>query len=150
MPEQEENNQKTHHVYIALEDIEGKIFSDQTGKFPRTSSRGMKYVMIFYIYDANAIIAYPLRNRTAKEMLETYQDLYQKLTKLGFKPKLHKLDNEISKEVEDFVLEQHTLLQYTPLDMHRQNAAEKAIQTWKMHFKSGLASLPGEFPISHW
>ena len=86
-----------------MEDIEGKLFSDQTGKFTRTSIRGMKYVMIFYVYDANAIIAYPLRNRMSKEMLETYQDLYKKLTKCGFKPKLHKLDNEISKEVEDFV-----------------------------------------------
>ena len=47
MPEQEEHNNKMHHIYIALEDIKGKIFSDQTGKFPRTSSRGMKYVMIF-------------------------------------------------------------------------------------------------------
>ena len=83
--------------------------------------------MIFYVYDANAIIAYPLHNRTAKEMLDTYQDLYRKLTKCGVKPKLHKLDNEISKEVEDFVLEQQTAIKYTPPDMHRQNAAEKAI-----------------------
>ena len=80
----------------------------------------MKYVMIFYVYDANAIIAYPLCNKTSKEMLETYQDLYKKLTKCGFKPKLHKLDNETYKEVEDFVMDQQTVLQYTPPDMHRQ------------------------------
>ena len=83
-------------------------------------------------------------------MLEAYQELYKKLTKCGFKPKLHKLDNGVSKEVENFVMEQQTMVQYTPLDIHRQNAAEKAIQTWKIHFKSGLASLLGEFPISHW
>ena len=46
-PLQEPNNEKTNEVYIALEDIDGKIYSDQTGKFPRTSNRGMKYVMIF-------------------------------------------------------------------------------------------------------
>lgn len=34
--------------------------------------------------------------------------------------------------------------------MHRQNAAEKAIQTWKNHFLAGLASLPKDFPIIHW
>ena len=44
---QEPNNGKTNEIYIALEDIDGKIYSDQTGKFPRTSNRGMKYVMIF-------------------------------------------------------------------------------------------------------
>jgi hypothetical protein len=45
--QQEPNNAKTNEVYIALEDIDGKIYSDQTGKFPRTSNREMKYVMIF-------------------------------------------------------------------------------------------------------
>eukprot|EP00957_Ditylum_brightwellii_P105401 8035240-Ditylum_brightwellii.AAC.1 len=34
--------------------------------------------------------------------------------------------------------------------MHHQNAAEKAIQTWKNHFLAGLASLPMDFPIIHW
>eukprot|EP00957_Ditylum_brightwellii_P037761 2855494-Ditylum_brightwellii.AAC.1 len=34
--------------------------------------------------------------------------------------------------------------------MHRQNAAEKAIQTWKNHFLAGLESLPKDFPIIHW
>ena len=72
-PEQEYNNEKMRHVYNTMDDIKGKMYSNQTGKFPRTSSRGMKYVMIFYIYDANAIIGYPLRNKTSKEMLEAYQ-----------------------------------------------------------------------------
>ena len=40
-PTQEPNNEKTNEVYIALEDIDGKIYSDQTGKFPRNSNRGM-------------------------------------------------------------------------------------------------------------
>ena len=110
----------------------------------------MKYIMVFYVYDANAIIGQPIRNKTAKEMLETYTEMYKKLTKCGFKPKLHKLDNEVAKEVIEFVEDQQTSLQHTPPDMHCQNAAEKAIQTWKMHFKAGLASLPAEFPISHW
>ena len=83
-------------------------------------------------------------------MLDTYQEFYKKLTKCAFKPKLHTLDNKILKEVEDFVTDQQTMLQYMPPDMHQQYAAEKAIQTWKMHFKSGLASFLGEFPISHW
>ena len=65
-----------HQVFIALEDIKGKIYSDQTRKIPRTSSRGMKYIMVFYVYDANAIIGYPIRNKAAKEMLDTYCETY--------------------------------------------------------------------------
>eukprot|EP00957_Ditylum_brightwellii_P092490 7042967-Ditylum_brightwellii.AAC.1 len=34
--------------------------------------------------------------------------------------------------------------------MHWTKAAEKAIQTWKNHFIAGLASLPSDFPITHW
>ena len=95
-------------------------------------------------------MGYPIRNKTAKEMLDTYQQVYKKLTKCGFTPTLHKLDNEVAQEVINFVEDQKATIQCTPPDMHRQNAAEKALQTWKMHFKSGLASLPAQFPISHW
>ena len=35
---QDENNEKSNEVYIALEEISGKIYSDQTRKFPRIKS----------------------------------------------------------------------------------------------------------------
>jgi hypothetical protein len=44
--------------------VTGKIFTDQTGRFPITSSRGNKYVMICYDYDPNNIIAEPLKSHT--------------------------------------------------------------------------------------
>ena len=34
-----------------------KIYTDQTGKYPITSSQGNKYMPIMYVYDANAILA---------------------------------------------------------------------------------------------
>ena len=46
-PEQEPNNEKTHEVYIEMEEIEEKNYSDHTGLIPNTSNRGMNYVMIF-------------------------------------------------------------------------------------------------------
>ena len=56
-PEQEKNNIKTHDVmcttFLAEELI--KSSSDQTGKFPITSSRGQKYIFVFYHYDTNII-----------------------------------------------------------------------------------------------
>ena len=33
----------------------GKIFSDQTGRFTATSSKGNKYMMIMYDYNSNSI-----------------------------------------------------------------------------------------------
>ena len=44
----------------------------------------------------------------------------------------------------------NTKFQFAPPAIHRQNAAERAVRTWKNHFISGIASLPNEFPISNW
>ena len=60
------NNQpsiQTHWVYMEPIELTGQIYSDQTGKFPITSSRGTKYIMIVYDFDSNAILSEPLKSR---------------------------------------------------------------------------------------
>ena len=37
-----------------------------------------------------------------------------------------------------------------PPHTHRRNLAERAIQTWKNHFKAGLASIDPNFPLTEW
>ena len=150
IPVQEANNVDTHHVFMSTADSKGLVCSDQTGMFPRISKRGMKYVCIFYIYDANFIKSVPIKSREKKELLRAYQEVYAFCQQRGFKPKLHKLDNETSKEVETFIASQQADIQYTPPDMHRTNPAERAIQTWKSCKKSSLASVPDDFPIALW
>jgi hypothetical protein len=106
--------------------------------------------MVCYVYDGNYIEAIPIKNRSEGEFKRAYEYIYEMCTTKGYKPTLHKLDNESSRDLKEWISEQQTKLQFTPPDMHRTNAAEKAIQTWKNHFLSGLASLPAEFPIAHW
>ena len=48
-------------------DVSGQIFSDQTGRFPKVSSRGNSSVMVLYDYDKNAILNEPLKNYTISE-----------------------------------------------------------------------------------
>ena len=60
------------------------------------------------------------------------------------------MDNETSKDVEDFIASQNTQQQYTPPDLHRTNPAERALQTYKSCVKSTMASLPPTFPIAYW
>eukprot|EP00957_Ditylum_brightwellii_P094824 7220993-Ditylum_brightwellii.AAC.1 len=43
-PTQEPNNTKTHMMFVAVLD-EGRIYMDQTRRFPHHSSKGTKYVM---------------------------------------------------------------------------------------------------------
>ena len=60
------------------------------------------------------------------------------------------MDNETSKDVEDFIASQNTQQQYTLPDCHRTNPAERALQTYESCVKSTMASLPPTFPISYW
>eukprot|EP00957_Ditylum_brightwellii_P019150 1443744-Ditylum_brightwellii.AAC.1 len=41
--EQEPGNIKTNFVFAALEEVDGRINSDQTGAFPKVSNRGNRY-----------------------------------------------------------------------------------------------------------
>ena len=150
IPAQEPHNKKTHAVFMATAAADGLIASDQTGSLPRISTRGMRYLCIFYIYDANAIKAIPIKSRRKEELLRAYKEMYEYCEARGFKPKMHKLDNETSKEVEVFITSQRAQYQYTPPDIHRTNPAERAIQTYKACAKSTFASLPKTFPIAYW
>jgi hypothetical protein len=52
---QEPHNTCTHFVFMAIYEINGNLFTNQTGRFPITSNCGHTYVVVFYIFDANAI-----------------------------------------------------------------------------------------------
>ena len=61
---------RENEYYAKKVDLTNKIYSDQTGRFPITSSKGNKYIMIIYDHDSNAIIARPLKTKSALEMLQ--------------------------------------------------------------------------------
>jgi hypothetical protein len=67
---------KTRFVFAATIDA-GQIYTDQTGEFPVVSIRGNKYIMILYDYDSNAILAQPIKDRTAPELLKAFQIMEQ-------------------------------------------------------------------------
>ena len=71
-PEQTPTNEKTHLIFMTMVEATGKIYSDQTGRFPITSARGHAYVVIFYNYDGNHIKSVPIKNRTKEELLRAY------------------------------------------------------------------------------
>ena len=110
----------------------------------------MQYVCVFYIHDPNFIKGNALKSRRKYELLRAYKKVYDLCEKRGFKPRLHKIDNETSKDVKDFIASQKEKKQYTPPDMHWANPSERVIQTHKSCVKSTLASLPPTFPIAYW
>eukprot|EP00957_Ditylum_brightwellii_P032387 2454110-Ditylum_brightwellii.AAC.1 len=65
---QEPKNNKTNHVYATIADLHGVIYTNQMGQFPRVSSRGNRYIMVVYCYDANCIEGVPHQKPVRKRV----------------------------------------------------------------------------------
>jgi hypothetical protein len=140
---------KTQFVYAATIDA-GQLNTDQTGRFPVISSKGNKYIMILYDYDSNAILAQPIKDRTAPELLKAFQFMEQELVARGLKPNLMKLDNEASKLLKTYLHQQDITFQLVPPYSHRRNSAKRAIRSFKDHLIAGLCSTDKSFPMHLW
>ena len=53
--------EQTHQIFLKVTECSRKIYTDHTGRFPVTSSRGYKYITIAYEYDSNNILAEPIK-----------------------------------------------------------------------------------------
>jgi hypothetical protein len=115
-------------VFVDIEQVTGKTYSDQT------SATGSNYVLIFYDYDSNSIHAEPIKNRTAAKLKRAYSTIAELLKSCGLHPKLQILDNEASKLLVDYITGQGINYQLAPPHVHRRNAAERAISTYKDPF----------------
>jgi hypothetical protein len=142
-------NIKTHQVFAALVDV-GKVYGDLTGRFQVQSSRGHQSILTLYDYDSNTISTESMKNRTDNEMIRAYTALHQKFINAGLKHELQIMDNECSTEFRQYLTDQHITLQLVTPHIHRQNAAEQAIQIFKNHFMAGLSSVDKQFPMHLW
>ena len=144
------HHKKSKHMYVRCIEATGKVYSDQTGHFPVISTRGYKYILIFYDVDSNCIISRPLRTKTGKELLENIKEILHLLIARGYHPTLYRLDNEISENTKLNLLMMGINFQLVPPKCHRRNAAERAIQTYKSHLISTLCTVDPRFPLGLW
>ena len=129
---------KLKDVYLRVFDTTKKaMYTDQPGRFPITSAGGHKYTMVAVELDGNYIDAEPMKSRSAKELTEAYKRIYSRWKATGvICPNWHVLDNEAPAEFLDAIRANGCRVEKTPVDMHRRNIAERAIQTYKGHFIS--------------
>jgi hypothetical protein len=138
-------------VYDTEEDAVETIFTDQTGQFPKKSSKGNQYIMVLCDIDSNSILVAAMKNRTSGEMIRAYQELIDRLHSAGIKPKRrHILDNECSEDFKRTITKNDMKFQLVPPNDHQRNQAEKAIQTFKAHFISILCGADKNFPMHLW
>jgi hypothetical protein len=106
--------------------------------------------MILYDYDSNAILAQPIKDRTAPELLKAFQVMEQELVARGLRPKLMKLDNEASKLMKTYLHQQGITFQLVPSYSHRRDSAERAIRSFRDHLIARLCSTDKSFPMHLW
>ena len=119
--------EQTHQLSLKVTECSRKIYTDQTGCFLITSSRGYKHIMIAYGYDSSNILAEPIKSITSLHIKNTYQKMRKLLCSRGLTPRMHVLDNECSKVLKEYMEEENETFQLVPPHLHRQNAAKRAI-----------------------
>ena len=84
---------------VSFDDLKGYIATDLCGVYPTMSNRGMKYILVLYDYDSNAILAKAMKTNKGQAITDAYDELHTELTDAGITPILQYLDNETSKEL---------------------------------------------------
>jgi hypothetical protein len=141
---------KLNNMYVHVEDLNEEIHTNQTGAFPHTSQRGNRYIMVAIHLDANYIFANPMKNRMEGEMIRVYQKIINRMKAAGLGLKKHVLNNECSAAMKACIKENDMNYELVPPGQHRHIQAEQAIQTFKAHFISILASVNDNFPLLLW
>ena len=126
------------------------FFTDQTGRLPNKSSRGNQYIMVAYDHDSNAILAEQIKTRASEELLRAIKAIHKYLSNRGYQPALQILDNEFPVVVKTFFQQEQVKFRLVPLNLHCNNASEKAIGTFKDHFVTIICSVDPKFLIHLW
>ena len=107
--------------------------------------------MISYHCDSNAFLVAPFKKHKDKHRLEAYKSIMTHLRENVMSVNLQILDNEASSKFKHLITENLNIkYQLVPPDIHRLNAAERAICTFKAHFLSILAVIAPDFPKFLW
>ena len=143
------NGQCNKVAYVVIDRKHlSRTYQDLTGRFPYKSGQGNEYILVGYYYGANCILAQSVKNRTVTALTEAWQILHNKWTKVGVAPDVWVLDNEKSKTLIEGYEKNNVQYQLVPPHSHRRNLAEQAIQTFKNHFKAGMATCDPNFSLS--
>mgnify|MGYP003333570057 CR=1 FL=1 len=139
---------KAYNTFTLLKNT--TAYTDLTGRFPIQSTQGNNYILLTYDYDSNCILVAPLKNKDSHKIIKGWKGNHHLLTSAGAAPQHYILDNEFSNDFKTVLRHSNITFEQVPPHVHRCNAAERAIHTFKNHFLAGLASMDPTFPIKQW
>ena len=141
---------KTKTYYSKIIECTGKVYSNPTGKFIQPPTQGNKYILVYYDYDSNQIFAEPMQHESKESQMKAYKTIVTVLQQRGQDPTLHIMDNETSVDLIAMLQKEAITIQLVPPHLHRRNAAERAIRTFKNHLIAGLCTADDRFPLKLW
>jgi hypothetical protein len=102
-------------------------------------------------HSSNVILVKSFKTQKDTHRLMVYDAMMQRLKDRGLAVDLQILNNECSKEYGQRMTEKWGIeFQLVPPEMHCQNAAERAIRSFKAHFLAILAGVASNFPRNLW
>jgi hypothetical protein len=143
------SGEKTHLFFAVVLD-QGQIYTDLTCSFPARSGKGNTNLMICYSCYANYIRPIAMKSKSGAEWVKAVGVVFDEMTAKVFKPKLQTMYNEASAALKNYFTEKEMNYQLVPPHCHITNSAERAIRTFKEHFKAGLATVDPYLPAHLW
>jgi hypothetical protein len=126
------------------------VSNNLTGLFPFMSLDGSVCFFVLYHYETNMILATPVVGLDNKSIFNAYKMQFDNLTSKGYKLKINIMDNQATKHIKEFLMDQQCQLQLVEPHNHRLNAAKRAIQTFKDAFIAALTTTNSDFPLQLW
>ncbi len=128
----------------------GILYNDLTRLFPYMSLKGNICFLIVYHYKSNAILALPISGFDDNTIFAKNKTQFEFLERKGHKIRLNVMDNQCTKQIKKILTANNCNLLLVEPHNHRINVAKPAIQTFKDHFTSALATTDSEFPLQLW
>ena len=140
------SHQTSKELHIQVRHI-SKLYTDDTGWFPVQARSCNQYMMIVYHCDLNVILACPFNSRKDVNILQAYHAIMEQLKSRRHHVDFQVLDNEASAAYRQLITDKWKAdFQLVPPNIHRRNAAKRAIHTFKAHFLAILAGVAPYYP----
>jgi hypothetical protein len=138
---------KMRDISVKMYNADETMHSNQTGCFPAMSSKCNQYIIVLVEVHGDYI---DTKNKSEGLIIKAYLTLWTRLTASGtVRPTMHIHDNKISAAYKAKIKKNCTI-QSVPPDNHCRNLAERAIQTFKNHFKAVIVGVHDNFPMNLW
>ncbi len=128
----------------------GVLYNNLMGPFSFMSLKGNVCFLIVYHYKTNVILALPIKGFSKDIIFAAYKQQFNLLESKGYKIWLNVMDNQATQVIKRFFDTHDCDLLLVEPHNHRVNAAEQAIQMFKVHFLSALAMTDSDFPLQLW